>query len=296
MSAQATVSDIYHTDFALNIKVDDPDFNRGIFEVVQKIDEYKLSDISIKVVALPASDNAAYDGGGLIYIPRQMQLTNQYGSDPVFKSRFDIDAVFAHEYGHAVFDEYLRTHFVEYSDISQIYKDISNLDLKKLTEKLTDQEKKDLTVTTSDLNKKILDNPELLRLYNIILPYNELFADTIAVYYADYKSAIFQALLNPNLRPDQKAEYDYVLVRDFATAHDVTNWSNTSPHGLFGPVRSVLGQDTCWPKTLQQKSKNLESLLELIVNEIKIKYFSKSSVTVADNLTLIKNLQKICNK
>ena len=139
---QAKVTMVYHTDFASNLKADDPDFDRGIFEVVQKIDEYKLSDISIKVVVLPASDNAAYDGGDFVYIPRQMQLTNQYGSDPVFKSRFDIDAVFAHEYGHAVFDEYLRTHFVEYSDISQVYKDISNLNLKKMTEKLTDQEKK----------------------------------------------------------------------------------------------------------------------------------------------------------
>lgn len=295
LSAEADVSRFYHTDYDLNIKPDDPEYNKPLAEAALAIDRYGLAQVSIEAIVLPASDNASFDGGRLMYLPRNMEFTNSMGLNPYMKGLIDIEAVFSHEYGHAVFDQIAMKAIPLYSSINEIKTQESRIDLKILNERPSQAVIAQLHEQQKALDKQIINSPELKRLYILSLPYNELYADVIAVYSMQDRSAIFNALDNPNIRFGYGQQHP-LACRDFAADNKAEGWSDFTPHGLFGPVRSYLGQEQCWPKTQQEQAAKLKLLGAILLKDIQDKFDAKfTEASPSFNADLIQKLAPVCN-
>lgn len=293
--ASADVTHFYHTDYDFNEKPNDPAYNQPLIDAANDIDSYGLAQVSIEAIVLPASDNASFDGGKLMYLPRTMEFTNGFGLNPYMKGLIEIESVFSHEYGHAVFDQIAVAAIPLYSEINKIKNQISDIDLKILREHPSKAVTAQLHDQQKALDKKIIDTPELKRLYILSLPYNELYADVIAVYHTQDRSAVFTALDNPNVQHNSLAPHP-LACRDFAADNKVEGWSDRTPHGLFGPARTFLGQESCWPKTQEERSRKLKMIGDIILKEIKEKFEAK--VTAADpsfNAALIQKLAPVCD-
>ena len=261
--ASADVTHFYHTDYDFNEKPNDPAYNQPLIDAANDIDSYGLAQVSIEAIVLPASDNASFDGGKLMYLPRTMEFTNGFGLNPYMKGLIE--------------------------------NQISDIDLKILREHPSKAVTAQLHDQQKALDKKIIDTPELKRLYILSLPYNELYADVIAVYHTQDRSAVFTALDNPNVQHNSLAPHP-LACRDFAADNKVEGWSDRTPHGLFGPARTFLGQESCWPKTQEERSRKLKMIGDIILKEIKEKFEAK--VTEADpsfNAALIQKLAPVCN-
>lgn len=297
-SVNAAVDRIYHTNFDSTLTADDPDFNRVLIKTIQEIDQYGIVDVTVNIVVQPVSNNAAFDGGKIVFIPRAMEFYNNYGADPYRKSSFDIQSVFIHEYGHAIFDAYILKNIPEYEKISRIQNQISDIHMRILNEQPSRQEITRLSAEQKRLEKQIVDDPQLYRLYMLMLPYNELFADVLAVYAMEDKSAIFQALYNPHVMDaHHSGALEELQARDFSLNHAVEGWKHNTPHSLFGPVRSFLGQDSCWPKTQEQKIQKLKHIISLISDEIKTRFHDPSDNGKNEpeqNTALLQKLAPVC--
>lgn len=292
--AQADVSRFYHTDYDLNLQPDDPTYDKPLADAALVIDSFGLGHVSIEAIVQPASDNAAFDGGKLMYLPRNMEFTNDFSLNPIMKGLIDIESVFSHEYGHAVFDQVAVKALPLYSQIIAIKMKQSEIDLKILHEQPSPAIRNELHAQQKALDGELIKMPPVLHLYILSLPYNELFADVIAVYQMQDKSAIYKALDNPNVKHHQFGP-DALDARDFAADNKLEGWSDNSPHGMFGPVRSYLGRDECWPKTQEERSHKLKAFAEIILKDIKERF--EAGATAAEpsfNAALIQKLAPVC--
>ncbi len=293
--AQADVTHFYHTDYDFNEKSDDPSYDQPLIDAANDIDSYGLAQVSIEAIVLPASDNASFDGGKLMYLPRNMEFTNGFGLNPFMKGLIEIESVFSHEYGHAVFDQIAVAAIPLYSEINKIKNQESDIDLKILHEHPAFAVRTQLHDQQKALDKKLIDSPELKRLYILSLPYNELYADIIAVYHTQDRSAVFSALDNPNIRHSYLEPHP-LACRDFAADNKVEGWSDRTPHGMFGPVRTYLGQENCWPKNQEERRHKLKMIGDILLKDIKERFEAKA--TEADpsfNAALIQKLVPACN-
>jgi hypothetical protein len=293
--ARADISRFYHTDYELNIKPDDPAYNKPLADAAIDIDSFGLAEVSIEAIVQPASDNASFDGGKLMYLPRNMEFTNSFGLNPYMKSLFDIEAVFSHEYGHAVFDQIATKSIADYKLIRAIKLQQSAIDLRILHERPSKEVLAQLREQQKALDNQLLNSPNTKRLYILSLPYNELFADVIAVYHTHDKSAIFDALDNPNIQHNYSQPHP-LASRDFNANNAVEGWTDRTPHGMFGPIRTFLGQESCWPKTQEERSLKLKVLSEILMKDIQERYDAGSTEALpAFNVELIQKLAPVCD-
>lgn len=292
--AQADVSHFYHTDYDLNIRPGDPDYDKNLADAALDIDSFGLAPVSIEAIVQPASDNASFDGGKLMYLPRNMEFYNGFGLNPYMKGLIDIESVFAHEYGHAVFDQVALKALPVYSSIRAIKLQQSAIDLRILRERPSKEVIALLREQQKALDAQLINSPETKRLYILSLPYNELFADVIAVYHMQRKSAIFEALDNPNIKHNYLQPHP-LACRDFDADNAVEGWSDRTPHGMFGPVRTYLGKELCWPKTQEERSRKLKKLAEILMKDIQERYENGATEALPSfNAELIQKLAPVC--
>lgn len=123
--------------------------------------------------------------------------------------------ILAHEYGHALFYETLRKRQESFAQAMNRWPSYWDF-----------------------------DSPSTAPLYDLTLPYNEFFADLVAVLYAKDPAAIRKSLSFTGMSPKQKKEF---LLRDFSARNIDTipipknRRGAPIPHTLLGPTRSYLG-------------------------------------------------------
>ena len=294
LSAQAEIVSFNTLNNVGKLVADEKDFNDSISRVVNGIDSYGLAPIKINIVITPSGDNASFDYGNIIYIPRSMQFFNDYGTDAVYKTTMDIISVFAHEYGHSVFDAHLGIAMPLHLQLKKIKAEISDLSIKALRSPLTDDEIKKIQAEISVKELSIRNNKGFIKLIFLTMPYAELFADTIAVYNMDSKGAIYESLYNPNVPFYKKTEREYVSARDFGQAHDLESWTMDEDHVLFSPLRSVIGSDECWPANDADRSRKLKYLSSILIADILEKNAADKRAVIEDNRNLMKKFKEFC--
>lgn len=293
-AAHAEVVSFNTVDYAGKLTAEEPDFNKDIAGVAKSIDAWKLADVKINAIITPNGDNASFDYGNIVYIPRSMQFSNEWGADTVYKSTVDILAVFAHEYGHSVFDNHLGKAIPLHNELKKIKAEISDLGIKSIRSPLNDDQLKEIAAQIKAKEKSITDNKKFLDVMWLTMPYGELFADTVAVFETQNKAAIFNALFNPNIPRFRNSSYDYVASRDFGVPHDINTWSIDEEHALFAPLRSVIGSEQCWPTTEAARAQKLKQLSALLISDILEKQKAGKKARVEDNRALMKKYQELC--
>lgn len=314
-AAQASITKFFTINKQGQLIADEPEFNKDITKITDTIDSYKISEVSVNVVIKPESDNASFDSGSIVEIPRTMVMYNHMGSNPDYKTSMDALAVYAHEYGHAVFDAHISAAIPAYEEMKRLKREISMRSLRPFNERLTREQGAANQQRIKELTELLLANKEILRLARLTLPYHEVFADTIAVFVFDSKNAIHQALYYNDIgdRDDGFGGGGFgrgmgmpgghynphdpnrnIIGRDFGAIHDVNTWSNNSEHSLFSPLRSVIGSDECWPRTDVERASKLKELLKMLLADLVEKNKTKTFPEVADNKKIMNAYKELC--
>lgn len=290
-SSWASVGSFYTLDSMGKITANTPSFVQSLTSVVADIDQYNLAHVNANLIVSGASAPSA-DYGSVIYIPHQLTMDGEYGAVHE-KPLVDLLAVFAHEYGHLVFGQMLAKEIPSFANLKKVGDRISALSLSLTDANLTQDKKNQIQAQIKAEYDIIYKTPEMLQVAQVVSPYNELFADVIAVFNMQSKSAIYYALSYPNMPYGYE---NYVMARDFGIMNDPDKWSQTEEHVLFSPLRSVIGSEDCWPRTLQEQKTQLNILAALLLKDIKSKLSSNTKAALADNKTLISEYQKSCRK
>lgn len=313
-AAQAGITKFFTINKQGQLIADEPEFNKDITKITAAIDSYKISDVSVNVVIKPESDNASFDSGSIVEIPRTMVMYNHMGSNPDYKTSMDALAVYAHEYGHAVFDAHITAAIPAYEEMKRLKREISMRSLRPFNERLTQEQGEANQKRIKELTDSLLANKEILRLARLTLPYHEVFADTIAVFVFNSKNAIHQALYYNGSDDDgggfgggfgrgfgpPTGHYNphdpnrNIIGRDFSAVHDVNTWSNNSEHSLFSPLRSVIGSEDCWPTTDADRAAKLKALLKMLLADLVEKNKAKTFPEVSDNKKIMEGYKALC--
>lgn len=294
LSATAEIRNLY-TIRGGQVIANEPDFTKSITDKTAEVDNLKLAKINIDIIIIPEDSNASFDNGHNINISRSMGFSNHLGTDFAYKTTSDIINVYAHEYGHAVFDKYISAALPEYAEVKQLFNQMSDLELKPYQSQLTPEQVKAIRDQYKALYDSLKTKPELVRVLSLSLAYHEVFADTVAVFTADSKGAISEALYNPLARPYDKYARIMWEGRDFGAKHDLDTWEIDEEHLLFSPLRSQIGLDECWPKSESDKSHKLKFLAKILTDQMKKKNAEKTKATIPDNRELIDQYKTICN-
>jgi hypothetical protein len=245
-----------------------------------------------------------------------MVMYNHIGSNPDYKTSMDALAVYAHEYGHAVFDAHITAAIPAYEEMKRIKREISMRSLRPFNERLTQEQGLANQKRITELMDSLKSNKEILRLARLTLPYHEVFADTIAVFVFNSKNAIHQALYYNDTGDHDGAGFGgggfgrgigipgghynphdpnrNIIGRDFSVVHDVNTWSNNSEHSLFSPLRSVIGSDECWPTTDADRAAKLKELLKMLLADLVEKNKTKTFPDVVDNKKIMQAYKALC--
>ena len=314
-AAQAGITKFFTINKEGRLIADEPDFNKDILQITNTIDSYKISNVSVNVVIKPESDNASFDSGSIVEIPRTMVMYNHLRTNPDYKTTMDALAVYAHEYGHAVFDAHITAAIPAYDEMKRIKREISMRSLRPFNERLTAEQGLANQKKIKELSDSLLANKEILRLSRLTLPYHEVFADTIAVFVFNEKAAIYQALYYDDIGDHDNGfgggfggggfgppmgQYNphdpnrNIVGRDFSVVHDINTWSNNSEHSLFSPLRSVIGSDQCWPTNDADRAAKLKELLKILLADLVEKNKTQTFPTIADNKKIISAYKALC--
>jgi len=272
----------------------DPDFTKSISDISNSIDELGLAPVKINVIIIPEDSNASFDSGNNIQISRSMCFPNHMGTVTSCKYAHDVLNVYAHEYGHAVFDKYISAAIPEFADVKRIYNQMSALEIKPYTTQMTKEQIAANSAQYKALYESLKNNKEHLRIIGLTMAYHEVFADTIAVFLANSKNAISEALYNPQVPWYNQGARIMWEGRDFGQKHDLDTWEQNEVHLLFSPLRSQIGLDECWPKDKADQIKKLKHLGAILSEQMKKMYADRKTPDIPDNRELIEKYKEIC--
>jgi len=241
--------------------------------------------------------DASFDQAKIIKIPQHFFRKNSEQQYHI-QSGENILPIFVHEYGHAIFTELLREEFPEYDEISSKVQLISDIliTIKELQEEIKSPtivatHRKELqdeiyrkSVILQKHKKELGKNTTAQRLKEIIIPYHELFADIVAVYFYEDKSIIKHAVDHPEYNQSEQVVPNR---RSFDNHLSHSELSEDDVHGYYAPVRKLIGQNY-WPKNLEEKEVYLRKIFQGISNDLRRKISLAKKESYKDS---IKNLK-----
>ena len=272
LSARAEIINFYTTTLDGKIKANEPDFDEEVTSITTAVDNLGVAKVHVNIIIVPTSDNASFDSGHNVEIPRTMEFaSSDWGGEPIYKTTIDALSVYAHEYGHAVFDTYISAGIPAYSEIKRIRNAMSDLEVAALKENLSADDLAKIKKQSKDLYDSMINNKELMRLNGVTMAYHEVFADTVAVFVTNDKTSISEALFNPAVPIWNSNAKEGWESRDFSRPRDPDKWTSDEVHMLFSPLRSTIGSDACWPKDNADKTKKLKFLAQILMDDMKAK-------------------------
>ena len=116
-------------------------------------------------------------------------------------------------------------------------------------------------------------------------PYHELFADVVAVMYAQDPQAMRRTV---EFAGAQGKDLYAAEARDFTALHKAIGWNDTTPHYLLSPTRSYLYR-TQWPKayTSKEKAAFLRHIFMVLKDEIQANWNAPAKSPEVLNINLI---------
>lgn len=170
--------------------------------------------------------------GGGSYVANRMEVGFRIKvSDTVFIDPSITRFAVAHEYGHAIFDVLMSQKNAVYRD--HFASKIKFFTLRDEIEALVKEDSRSPRINQLiSQSQQIIAgrSPQVAKIYDLLLPYNELFADVIGVLYAGDGNAMSQVVAE-----DKE-------VRDFTKDLDMDKWQRTDSYGAMAPARSKIGK------------------------------------------------------
>lgn len=242
------------------------DYIHDVEELMNSVQTFSEDKVSLNLFVRYVDNSPAFDGGSIIEIPERfvMSSTERNGEDYYVPLVHNITVV-AHEYGHALLDKKLEKtlmqEFPEEVGYIEASKELSELKIAKLL-KLNPESKENLDKAQNE----IYANKKFQRFANLTAAYSELYADVVAVYYSNSKSAITDAIFMTGsgiqaLRIAQLRDFN----TEFTPKHEVFM---NEQHSYFAYTRNYIGKKL-WPKNLAEKQKMLVKIGDAIVAEVR---------------------------
>jgi len=288
---------------------------------IESISEFSELPPAINLSLYGKEAGASFaDSYDLLSIEKDLLSVNSETKEEHIRSKVGNVTTFVHEYGHAIFANWLKRDFPAYKQVSEEQKAsvIANTQLyyysdrrSTLNYKLEELESLGQT-TTEEYNKLQLeyknvsralamsfgmnngmDTSELERLQkinNLISPYTEMFADLVTVLNSNDPQAMYKAIAYPNM-----VERDQFLAegRDFLIAHDIESWDSKVGHVLFAPARSYLYSEYLIEGlSLEEKGRILKLVFVAMKEEIIQRWGTELSDVVSANKKLIHRLDQ----
>jgi hypothetical protein len=241
------------------------DYVSRVESLIEEVQKFSEDKVKVNLVVRSANDGASFDGGYNIDVPEQLVFYGEYGQD------FGMDifsnlTVVAHEYGHALldkkFNQILSPKYPVVKDYFDARKELSNLEIEFAKNPTSEELKNRIEAKT----KKVQNDGAFNRFFVLLLPYSELYADVVAVYNDNDKSAVYNALYYPQMT---KFAHKMVKTRDFGAEFDINVYDRymTEAHGYFANTRTYIGNNL-WPKNDVEKNQILKKLSNAIIEEM----------------------------
>lgn len=234
------------------------DIAKDISDVVNEISA-TFGGPSVTLIIGGASDNASFDLGHLIELPYQMIFYGRYGTEyPV--PRMSVVTSAAHEYGHAIFHERFKKEFPHFADMVAKLAKVSDVKEAKARGQATQEQ---LNQAMTDLTK----TPSYAEFSKYFSAYSEFFADVIAVYNMQDKSAMLSALYYQQM---SDTDFAFIRMRDFAPKPTERYEAMLSEeHAKLAIARTYVGE-SLWPKDKLQAKQYEEKILSAIMAVAKV--------------------------
>lgn len=250
-----------------------------IHEVSVKVSEVFSTYPKVSLFLEQQGFAASFDQAKIIKVPQKFFRRNSKRKYHVQEGD-SILPIFVHEYGHAIFSEMLKDEFTEFQDISQKTERMADIhiEIKKHQQDIKDpsltgknrKAKQDkiykLSLEVQQIKKSLNNDKTVQKLRKIIIPYHELFADIVAVYFYEKTEIMMNAVNHPQYNKEEKI---VPLRRSFTKS--VTNFDQLDEkdvHGYYSPVRKLIGEKY-WPKNEQDKRTFLKKIFNAISNDIR---------------------------
>lgn len=266
------------------------DYVSAVETMIISVQQFSEDKVPVNLFVQRTFDNASFDGGTIIQVPERLIFTSEYGQEYPTTVVANLATV-AHEYGHALLEKKLENgllkEFPQYAGFISLSQEISALKIQALKNPDSLEVKKKL----EEKNQALLANKNFIRFARITTSYSELYADVVATYQANDKSAIFTALYYDEMND---RAFRMVQTRDFNTEfterHRVFM---TEEHGYFALTRNYIGKKI-WPQDNNQKKTMLKKIGDAIVEEVRALLIKGSDLPDHEeaNKLLIKRLSK----
>ncbi len=201
----------------------------SVIESVQKILSSKMGSLFSKDLKVKFFCDL-YGGGS--YVANQMEIGYRIKvtDSLVFEPEITRNAV-AHEYAHSIFDVLMNKRNPVYREyyLSKVKFFLLREQIDSLAKMNSEDPKIELLIAES--RKTVIGrSPQVAKIYDLLLPYNELFADVIGVIYAGNGKAMSMVV-----NEDKE-------IRDFTKDPQFKTWQRTDSYGAMAPVRAQLGK------------------------------------------------------
>ncbi len=232
-----------------------------------RVNELTAHKKKVNLLINKQGNNASFDHGLNIALPSRLVFYGKYGQI-YHGSASGLQAIYVHEYAHAIFSNRLKV-FSELTNFITQSEEISKLSLKYLM---------DSTSQLKDQIKALSDEREEFRYYKfnrVISTHNKLYADVVAAFLNKDKYSISSALYYDEM---SDMSYSRTQARSFSYPYELSSSVLSDVHTLFSPTRNFIG-DNMWPSDEEEKKLYLEIITQAILENIE-NYLSNDKTTI----------------
>ncbi|UOF02297.1 hypothetical protein [Bdellovibrio reynosensis] len=276
--------------------------------VISEIHKWAPIDKKVFLSLKDSASGASYDGIGILSSAEKLYFESADKEKHLRSHQANL-VTFAHEYGHVIFSEWLAREIPAYKQLqleirdstiaSQMIYSLANKRalLNKFLTQAPANQREALSAELKDVERNLGQvyfqaseyTQEQTRILNIIAPYHELFADVVAVLYAQDPQAMRHSI---EFAGAQGKDLYAAEARDFSHNHSADGWQDTTAHYMLSPTRSYLFADH-WVKNYSgnEKAAYIKLVFKVLKEEIQTSWNSDAIDAASANKSLIKRFQ-----
>ncbi|WP_413581816.1 hypothetical protein [Bdellovibrio sp. HCB288] len=294
-----------------DLTVSSCNFALKLAAVVESISAWAPVSEKVVLALKHSASGASYDGVAVLSAAEFLYIEDSGGKEKHLRSEAGNLTTFAHEYGHVIFTDWLTRDIPEFKAIREGIASpmIANQKVYFLANQRALIEKRIIAASTPSHLKHLLEKKQEIerqlaqayfeagefsaeqnRILNLLAPYHELFADVVAVLFAEDPQAMRKAV---ELPCSSAKEAYMAAARDFTAHHAHDHWNDSTPHYMFSPVRSELYTHH-WIKGYSAKAKRdyLLKVYNLLREDILARWYQKPTSVRDANKKLIERITR----
>ncbi|ASD64454.1 hypothetical protein B9G79_13190 [Bdellovibrio bacteriovorus] len=284
-------------------------FAQKLAGVVDSISDWAPVSEKIMLSLKHSASGASYDGVKVLSAAEFLYIEGSNHKEKHLRNEQGNLTTFAHEYGHVILTDWLTRDIPEFKAIREgiaspmianqkVYFLANQRGLieKRIIAAPTPSHQERLLKKKQDIERQLAQayfeggefSAEQNRILNLLAPYHELFADVVAVLYAEDPQAMRKAVELPS-----SSDKDIYMAeaRDFTIRHSHEHWNDSTPHYRLSPVRSRLFAGH-WIKgySSTEKREYLEKVYNLLRDDILSRWHQETPSVQDANKTLIEKI------